>query len=58
MDTATAVATASLTAGSVTIAPAVSTKEVANTSPTASATEAALRLLQLAMRKQQPRLLQ
>ena len=41
MDTATAVATASLTAGSVTIAPAVSTKEVANTSPTASATEAA-----------------
>ena len=41
MDTATAVATASLTAGSVTIAPAVSTKEVANTSPTVNATVAA-----------------
>jgi hypothetical protein len=41
MDTATAVATASLTAGSVAIAPAVSTAEVANTAPTISATEAA-----------------
>ena len=41
MDTATAVATASPTAGSATIAPAVSTQEVANTSPAASATGAA-----------------
>ena len=41
MDTATAVATASPTAGSATIAPAVSTQEVANTVPAVSATGAA-----------------